>query len=581
MSVQQLIGIVLVVVTSFSPRTHGTPIMSYKYPHLHAQPTDLNRHIYPVYSHFEGQNHDYKVVCYFGSWAVYRPGAGKFQVSSIDPFICTHLIYGFTGLGHDNRIRVLDPFNDVEDNYGKGAYFHFNQLKSINHKLKTLIAIGGWNEGSVKYSNMASDSGSRKIFIESVVEFLKKHKFDGLDLDWEYPAARGGKPQDKQNFVALLQETKAEFRKHGFLLTAAVSAGKHFMDPAYDIPQVSTHLDFINVMCYDYHGGWETFTGHNAPLYPRPDDNELNQILNVNFSVNYWISKGAPRNKLILGMGLYGRSFTLASATNTGFGAPAPQRGRAGPYTREKGSLGYNEICEAQNRESWTIVQDPFYMAPYAYKDRQWVGYDDVESIKRKVRFAKAMGLGGGMVWSIETDDFSGACHGVHYPLLRAINEEFADPRNDLPLPPTKTPSSGIEQPQSESSTTMSTTTTTRAPSTVTTPLTTTTSTPSSTTISTTSTTTGLPSSTTTSKPRTRGSSSVVRIPCTPDKFFPHPHNCSRFFSCVIDNDSFVMFEHTCPVNTVFNPKTDNCAWPMDVPDCADEYYRKYVLYIA
>jgi len=63
-----------------------------------------------------------KMVCYFGSWAVYRPGQGQFDVESIDPFICTHLVYGFTGLA-GGEIASLDSWNEKCDEYGKGMKF--------------------------------------------------------------------------------------------------------------------------------------------------------------------------------------------------------------------------------------------------------------------------------------------------------------------------------------------------------------------------------------------------------------------------------------------------------------------------
>jgi len=182
--------------------------------------------------------HGKKMVCYYGSWAVYRPEKGKFPVENVDPFLCTHIIYTFAGLGYDNRIRSLDPWNDLKDNYGKGAFERFTNLKKINPKLKTMLAIGGWNEGSIKYSGMAASPASRKDFVDSVLEFLAKYDFDGLDLDWEYPAARGGKPEDKDNFSSLVRELKSAFGSR-YLLTAAVTAGKWFIDPAYDVPAIS------------------------------------------------------------------------------------------------------------------------------------------------------------------------------------------------------------------------------------------------------------------------------------------------------------------------------------------------------
>ena len=56
------------------------------------------------------------------------------------------------------------------------------------------------------------------------------------------------------------------------------------------------------------------------------------------------MQQGAPREKLIIGLGLYGRSFTLASASSYGVGASAPQGGIAGTFTRESGFLSYYEV---------------------------------------------------------------------------------------------------------------------------------------------------------------------------------------------------------------------------------------------
>jgi chitinase len=83
-----------------------------------------------------------KMVCYYGTWAVYRPGNGKFDVEDIDTNLCTHIIYGFTGLGTDNTIQCLDPWNDLYDGGGKGALYRFTGLKSKKPSMKALVAIG-------------------------------------------------------------------------------------------------------------------------------------------------------------------------------------------------------------------------------------------------------------------------------------------------------------------------------------------------------------------------------------------------------------------------------------------------------
>lgn len=61
-------------------------------------------------------------------------------------------------------------------------------------------------------------------------------------------------------------------------------------------------------------------------------------------------------------------------------------------------------------------------MGPYAYLRDQWVSFDDIDMIREKSEFIKSMGLGGGMIWALDLDDFKNICGCENYPLLRTIN---------------------------------------------------------------------------------------------------------------------------------------------------------------
>ena len=85
-------------------------------------------------------------------------------------------------------------------------YRRFNDLKLKNPEVKTLLAVGGWTHSSDGFKEMVVTKELRNAFLVKSIAYLKKWGFDGLDLDWEYPAVRGGSPPaDKQNFVLLCQ----------------------------------------------------------------------------------------------------------------------------------------------------------------------------------------------------------------------------------------------------------------------------------------------------------------------------------------------------------------------------------------
>ncbi|KAL4236351.1 Oviduct-specific glycoprotein [Mactra antiquata] len=362
----------------------------------------------------------YKRVCYYSNWSQYRNGAGRFMPKDIDPSLCTHLIYSFAKLTSNYELTTFE-WNDIQ------LYKDFNGLKKSNPNLKTLLAVGGWNAGSTPFSNMVTDQYYRKKFARQSVEFIVQYGFDGLDMDWEYPANRGGRVSDKENFIVLLSDIREAMRNAGqshLLLTAAVSAGDKTIESAYDIEAMAEYLDFINLMSYDLHGAWESFTGHNSPLYSRSSEYGEQALLNVDWAAKRWNLGGTPKEKLIIGLATYGRHFKLTDPFNHGMNAPTSGPGTQGPFTAEQGFLAYYEVCQML-ATGGTSYWHPEHMVPYLVKGDQWVGYDDEESFTVKLLYIKENNYGGAMIWNIDLDDFNSICtlSKRKYPLMSLMAE--------------------------------------------------------------------------------------------------------------------------------------------------------------
>ncbi|KAI5644634.1 glycosyl hydrolases family 18 domain-containing protein [Phthorimaea operculella] len=362
-----------------------------------------------------------RIICYYGTWATDREGDGRFRVEDVDTSLCTHLVYAFVGINAEGFVISLDPELDLPDNNGRDNFGKFNALKEKNPKLKTILSVGGWGEGSANYSIMAASEATRKNFISSALELVETHGFDGFDIDWEYPARRDSVNGEKDidNFTQLLKELKAVFSPKGYEISAAVSAVESAAVQSYDVPAICEILDLVFIMTYDLYGPWANFTDHNAPLF-KGENNEENT---VESAINFWL-KDCPSNKVIIGLPLYGKSYILADAKQSGVGAPATGAGLAGPFSGEAGTLGYGELCPLlQNKTAnWEVRRDNLAKVPYAVQGNNWVSYDDAQSLTDKINWGLGKKLGGVMLWSLENDDFNGKC-GQKFPLLNAINK--------------------------------------------------------------------------------------------------------------------------------------------------------------
>ncbi|XP_074035115.1 chitinase 6 isoform X2 [Leptinotarsa decemlineata] len=554
----------------------------------------------------EASSKEMRVVCYYTNWSIYRPGAAKFSPQNINPYLCTHLVYAFGGFTKDNTLKPFDKYQDIE----KGGYAKFTGLKTYNKNLKTLIAIGGWNEGSSRFSSMVANPERRKELVKNVIKFLRLNHFDGLDLDWEYPAFRdGGKPRDKENYANLVQELREEFEREfektgrpRLLLTMAVPAGIEYINKGFDVPKLTKYLDWMNILSYDYHSAFEPAVNHHAPLFPLEEDNEYNfdGDLNIDHTIKHYLKLGAQPNKLVVGIPTYGRSYTLFNPDAFEIGSPADGPGSMGEATRENGYLAYYEICDYVKNQDWEVDQpNPDAMGPIAFKEDQWVGYDDESIVRKKAEYVAENGLGGIMFWAIDNDDFRGTCHGKPYPLIEAGKEALLNAygitEDNLIEPPSKLKPSKTRtraksklasrksQPENENVVEKPSTgnrrrnrITSNAAKEETTEKTVDdsksrrkirrknsrereeTSSYNSLKVVT-------PSYTTPAPPSTPDLNGAFK--CEDEGFFPHPMDCKKYFWCLsgAGDSGIVAHQFTCPAGLYFNKAADSCDYSQNV----------------
>ena len=228
------------------------------------------------------------VGCYFTNWAQHRQGLGRFLPSHIDPSLCTHLYYAFANIDITARSPIPFEVNDVKPapvvapvvindmaKPGVGGrlngqskpplkppppmsmYEQLNALKYKNPQMKTLLSLGGASVNATQFRTSFEPDKTRREFIRNTIKYLRKYKFDGLDLDWEFPETE----TDRRIFSLLVRDYRLEFQNEAFLtdrarllLTAAVAAYRPKIEAGYDIKEIAPFLDYINLMAYDYHG---------------------------------------------------------------------------------------------------------------------------------------------------------------------------------------------------------------------------------------------------------------------------------------------------------------------------------------
>ena len=308
----------------------------------------------------------------------------------------THINYAFADIENDT---IKMGYEKDEENFKL-----LNSLKERNPDLKILISVGGWT-WSDDFSDMALTEKSRKKFVKSAVEFVRKYNLDGIDLDWEYPGLPGignkHRPEDKKNFNLLLKELREELDKYEkidnkeYLSTIAAGAFDKYIE-ATDMGEAAKYLDFVNLMTYDFYGATvDSIASHHTCLYDHP---KAPKNRSTHHAVEIFHEAGVPKNKIVIGAAFFGKSWGNVKNKNNGLF-------QLGDTVRINAS--YKNIrTKLEGNKGYQRYWDETSKAPYLYSDSTniFITYDDTNSVKLKCDYIKDNNLRGIMFWEYHGD---------------------------------------------------------------------------------------------------------------------------------------------------------------------------------
>ncbi|CAE6375058.1 unnamed protein product [Rhizoctonia solani] len=340
-------------------------------------------------------------IAYFTNWGIY---GRNYKPSDIDIDSLTHIYYAFadtdpvtgraflTDLWADQQIPYPGDDNTAPGHNLGGNLWQLYLLKQKKRSLKTILSFGGWTYSQAGHFNFTTNATSRATFIETAIQLLEDNGFDGLDIDWEYPAG-----EQAEAFVALLKETHAGLKAHAknkgdkipYELNAAVPAGAQNYQNL-KVKEMDKYLSYWALMAYDYSGGWSTVSDYLANVYGGAFSG-----VSTSESTKWYLKNGASKEKFAIGMPIYGRGFQ-----NTA-GIFQPFEG-VGAGTWEAGVYDYKALPFANA----TVYNDFKNISSYSYDPikKELISYTTPVIAAETVKWLSRQGLAGAMFWELSAD---------------------------------------------------------------------------------------------------------------------------------------------------------------------------------
>lgn len=268
---------------------------------------------------------------------------------------------------------------------------HICEIINEAHKaqVKVVLSIGGWGVGG--FSEAVSTRQSRKILIDSIINVIKDNEFDGVDIDWEYPATSVAgiisSPDDKNNFTIFIHELREELNliNKNLLLTVAVAASN--FNSYYEVDKLNKIIDYLHIMTYDMSS--LTIATHHTNLY-----HSKYSSWSVDEAVKAYIEKGMDKNKIVIGVAFYGHKFE-------GVNFPGEVS------SKRKSISNYLLVQEYLNNKEYQKYYDEDAKATYYLGNNTFISHDDDSSIIEKCKYVNNHDLAGVMFWEYCKDIYN------------------------------------------------------------------------------------------------------------------------------------------------------------------------------
>ncbi|MGL4774378.1 MAG: glycosyl hydrolase family 18 protein [Clostridium sp.] len=419
------------------------------------------------------QNQQRKLIGYFPSWAYENPVQGNFDVADLQWEELTHIQYSFgfvdeatNKLIFDEKYAINEDFKDYKLEHNgvevkldptlpyKG---HFNVLQVMKKKypnVKVVMSIGGWAASRGFYKMLDSEAGMN-TFTDSCVEFLKKYNFDGIDIDFEYPSSQKGcgNPNDfdlsedrrttiNASYNKMMKMMREKLDKasaaqgrtgdNKYTLSAAVAASAWILGGVSDNSYAKS-LDFLSVMSYDFHGGWNQYVENLANIYADPNDTETFLLTNpskpdkvvpwlgMDWAYNYY--RGVlPSEKILMGVPYYTRGWENVTGGVNGLHGTAGSKDNPTAATGKYNIWGdkdkFDKVIPAGANPIWHTMNlmdqdsnlkeywDNVGKVPYLWNDKEkvFLSHESEKSIDERVNFIEKNNLGGALIWVMNGD---------------------------------------------------------------------------------------------------------------------------------------------------------------------------------